>query len=386
MNGTTTTLLEERFRALLRVLPAYYRQEREEEMVDTFLSEREPLDEEASLGRPGAREVAGVLALAVRSRLAGPAAPPRYAAYGRVARLVAFLGVVALSSATLLYLLTDVATLLAGAPEERRGVLDSLTGRGSVGLWSLAASWLPLGWVGACAALLAGRWRLAGVCSMVAFVPGLLSAAEDLSLGGAPFPSTALTGLELLVVCTTVSAFHAGAPRPELPRRIADPLLPACFVVMLGGIVTQVLLPVYDEGYGWVFLSAGALCLALRAVDRRRAASNAAATAAGPAGGAGAGAGAGAAERTGGAPAPWNALLPSALAVLGIPVLLEHVAVLFFLHGTGLPSAVLTVNGVQTAALAALELTLLAVGGRALLRHPRTRSAPDPDSNTPAVN
>ncbi|WP_432092760.1 hypothetical protein [Streptomyces sp. bgisy100] len=380
MTGTTTTLVEERFRVLLRVLPAYYRQEREEEMVDTFLSEREPLDEETSLGRPGAREVAGVLALAVRSRLAGPAAPPRYAAYGRVARLVAFLGVVALSSATLLYLLTDVATLLAGAPEERRGVLDSLTGRGSGGPWSLAASWLPLGWVGACAALLAGRWRLAGVCSMAAFAPGLLRAAGDLSLEGAPFPSTALAGLELLVVCALVSAFHAGAPRPELPRRTADPLLPACFVVMLGGIVTQVFLPVYDEGYGWVFLAAGVLCLALRAVDRRRAASGTAAD------GQADGAGARAAGQTGDAPASWSALLPSALAVLGIPVLLEHSVILFFLHGSGLPSAVLTVNGAQTAALAALELTLLAVGGRALLRYPRTRPAPHPDSVTGTAN
>lgn len=80
------SLLERRYRRLLRVLPPGYRERWADDMVDTFLDVRAgtAADEESyALGRPGASDAADVLALAVRLRLQAlrgrvdPAAAPR---------------------------------------------------------------------------------------------------------------------------------------------------------------------------------------------------------------------------------------------------------------------------------------------------------------------
>ncbi|MDU0295217.1 hypothetical protein NUG22_38985, partial [Saccharothrix longispora] len=60
--------LERRYRSLLRVLPRWYRVEREEEMVGIFLADRgDGLDLE--YGWPGWGEAAATAGLAVRVRL-----------------------------------------------------------------------------------------------------------------------------------------------------------------------------------------------------------------------------------------------------------------------------------------------------------------------------
>src|SRR5712691_13419723 len=66
--------LEVRYRSLLRVLPAGYRETWEEEMVATFLESMATDDPDragylADFGRPSWSEVASVLALAVQLRL-----------------------------------------------------------------------------------------------------------------------------------------------------------------------------------------------------------------------------------------------------------------------------------------------------------------------------
>jgi hypothetical protein len=84
--------LENRYRRLLRVLPAWYRAEREEEMVGLFLADRtDDLDLEHSW--PGWGETGATLALAVRTRFAASGAPARAVALGDVVRLVALIGV-----------------------------------------------------------------------------------------------------------------------------------------------------------------------------------------------------------------------------------------------------------------------------------------------------
>jgi hypothetical protein len=84
--------LENRYRRLLRVLPAWYRAEREEEMVGLFLADRtDELDLEHSW--PGWGETGATLALAVRTRFAASGAPAQAVALGDVVRLVALIGV-----------------------------------------------------------------------------------------------------------------------------------------------------------------------------------------------------------------------------------------------------------------------------------------------------
>ena len=70
------SMIEQRYRSLLRLLPASYRLAWEEDMVATFLASVHSDDPEeaelvAELGRPGLAEVASVLALAVRLRIPG---------------------------------------------------------------------------------------------------------------------------------------------------------------------------------------------------------------------------------------------------------------------------------------------------------------------------
>ncbi|GGP54001.1 hypothetical protein [Saccharothrix coeruleofusca] len=160
-SSTGGSNLERRYRALLRVLPAWYRDGREEEMVEVFLADRvDELDHEH--GWPGWGEAAATAALAVRVRLASgrPA--------GRVVRGVALaglLGHVLLAAESVafavrfgpvrpsvfdLLLVVAFAALLAG----RRGVaraavgvvavvaaaLVVVSGPGAAGWWSLVTN------------------------------------------------------------------------------------------------------------------------------------------------------------------------------------------------------------------------------------------------------
>jgi hypothetical protein len=89
--------LEQRYRLVLRVLPAAYRKAWEEDMVATFLDSVDSDDAEAAeyaadYGRPSWSEVATVASLAVRRCLGAAGAPPRYVAWGQTVRLVALTG------------------------------------------------------------------------------------------------------------------------------------------------------------------------------------------------------------------------------------------------------------------------------------------------------
>jgi hypothetical protein len=91
--------LEERYRGVLRLLPAGYRARWEEEMVAAFLEsmERDDPDEAEFLrdyGRPSWSEMGSVAALAVRLRLGG-AGTPRSAAWGAAVRLAALIALLA---------------------------------------------------------------------------------------------------------------------------------------------------------------------------------------------------------------------------------------------------------------------------------------------------
>ncbi|HEX6345406.1 hypothetical protein [Umezawaea sp.] len=91
------TNLENRYRALLRLLPPWYRAEREEEMVGLFLADRTD-DLDLEHGWPGWGETGATIALAVRTRFAASGAPARAVAAGDVVRLVALVGALVLGA------------------------------------------------------------------------------------------------------------------------------------------------------------------------------------------------------------------------------------------------------------------------------------------------
>ena len=92
-----TTALETRYRRLLRLLPAYYRNRWEDDMVATFLETADHTSEdpefELEYGRPGLAETTSVLTLAVRLRIgeATEGRPRRYVIAADVVRRFALI-------------------------------------------------------------------------------------------------------------------------------------------------------------------------------------------------------------------------------------------------------------------------------------------------------
>ena len=83
--------LERRYRRVLRLLPGYYREQWEEDMVAAFLDGWLTGDPEADeyitwAAGPGWAEVASVAGLAARLYLGGAGAPRRYFAWGQAIR------------------------------------------------------------------------------------------------------------------------------------------------------------------------------------------------------------------------------------------------------------------------------------------------------------
>ncbi|MEO6083206.1 MAG: hypothetical protein ABIQ18_08870 [Umezawaea sp.] len=107
--------LENRYRRLLRVLPRWYRAEREEEMVGLFLADRTD-DLDLEHGWPGWGETGATLALAARARLGVVGGPPRAAVVGEVVRLVALIGLLVQVSYAFTWLGDSLTSTTLGAP------------------------------------------------------------------------------------------------------------------------------------------------------------------------------------------------------------------------------------------------------------------------------
>jgi hypothetical protein len=223
-------LLEQRFRRVLRVLPAEYRREWEEDMVTAFLDGAHadaPDDPESvDLGRPTWSEVAGVLVLAARLRLgADVGAPPTALARGQAVRQVALLGLLA----------NAVLTLVSAVPIVALPLADGAATADPPGawwrLWPLAA----LLWVPAYLSLAAGRWRASRLLGVVALASAAGWAVTDLVLDGGVLPASRLAVLLLTAVpVAAMIAFHPAAPpvRPG-PWYVALPVATAATVVLL---------------------------------------------------------------------------------------------------------------------------------------------------------
>ncbi|MEU5697214.1 hypothetical protein AB0G50_35800, partial [Actinosynnema sp. NPDC020468] len=176
--------LERRYRLLLRLLPAWYRREREEEMVALFLEDRGrgdgPDDLDLEYGRPGWGEAGATAALAVRTRFAADRAT------GHAARLVGMAG--------LLGHLVLAAQGLAAAARLGEG-------------W--AAPWLDALALVAFAALPLGRFAVGRAAAWVSCAVVAAAAVQG------PPAMAVLFGVPALVTAVAVGVgFHREAPPP----------------------------------------------------------------------------------------------------------------------------------------------------------------------------
>jgi hypothetical protein len=201
--------LENRYRGLLRVLPAWYRAEREEEMVGLFLADRtDELDLEH--GWPGWGETGATLALAVRTRLGALGAPARAVAVGDVVRLIALIGV-----------------LVQGA-YATQGLLSLLPARAPEGGGLVAAGLVtsPVALVPDAALLLASVAVVVGFRGVAKALFGLLSVSWVAHLvepvGHEPAQHllpTLLWQVPLwLTTLALIAGFHRDAPAPASRR------------------------------------------------------------------------------------------------------------------------------------------------------------------------
>jgi hypothetical protein len=224
--------LEQRYRRVLRLLPGYYREAWEEDMVAAFLDgwltgdpDEDPVYME--YGRPSKQEVASVVLLAFRLYLGGAGAPRRYFAWGQAVR-GAVLAVLLLHAVLGL----DRLMVLAGT-RQLAGYLP--TPFSSVWPWVWHAAY--------CASILIfvslvlGYYRTARVIAVLAMIPDLAGTLHAQLTGTilSPYFSWGFCVLLVLVPVLAMAAFHRDAPpAARLPWLLA---LPAAFAVVIGPLL-----------------------------------------------------------------------------------------------------------------------------------------------------
>ncbi|GAA2493674.1 hypothetical protein [Streptomyces longisporus] len=329
-----TTLLEARYRTVLRLLPAYYRRGREEEMVEVYLWD---VDQELQdQSRPTLGEVASIAALAVRSRLAATGAPRPYVLLGAAVRNFALFAVLLQAAAAVVDRVLELTWAGTHGTREWDMFLTGFTGRGPLTSVVEAAQWtLPLLWTVGYFALLHDRRRLAQASVLLAALPTLWPFAGPLVSELVPWdPWFATAGalfawLPALALC---AAHHRDAPAAVLPVGTPGLVFAACGVVMGASEVVLPAVPdaVWAPATCFVLGALGRLLLRPRRMDTR------------PACGA------------------------MALAALGLLLLAVRIATLYPWLGLPVPAAFVAAALAQTAALTLLTLALTVVAGRDL--------------------
>jgi hypothetical protein len=246
-----TSPLEQRYRRVLRLLPAAYREVWEEDMVATFMAasrapapagaDGDPPDDPeydaawlVGYGRPPAAEVLSVVLLAVRLRLGFAGTPPRALAWGEAVRLLALVGLLvhaALATAGIGVLLWQAGRipLVPAPPADWTASLPQ-------GGWQSAWVVVSLSWLPAYFALLYGHHRAAQVFASLALGTAVVTTAVDLVGGEQPYVTTAVAGL-LVNGCVVLAIGAYRADAPPVRRR---PWLLAVPVgaVLLGAVIS----------------------------------------------------------------------------------------------------------------------------------------------------
>ncbi|WP_214414514.1 hypothetical protein [Sphaerisporangium fuscum] len=211
------SLLEDRYRYLLRMLPASYRAEREAEMVSAFLEGAGDLRDEDN-PRPRWSEVVSIVGLSVRVRLGGVGAVPRFFAWGEAVRLVAVLALAfhaTMSCAWLAETLKRVVIPLSGGYEVTLGAPGSAQRS-----WEMAYALSCLLWTVAFVFLVRGGLRAAKLSAMLALALSWGSVVQR-EAAAADVPLILQTLLFGVPVLALWAGFHRDAPRPSRPWWIA---------------------------------------------------------------------------------------------------------------------------------------------------------------------
>ncbi|MFF7445423.1 MULTISPECIES: hypothetical protein [unclassified Streptomyces] len=329
-----TTLLEARYRTVLRLLPAYYRRDREEEMVEVYLWDVDRDTQDQS--RPTLGEVASIAVLAVRTRLATTGAPRRYVLLGSAVRHFALYAVLLQAAAVVSDEILRVTWSATRGAREWDLFLAGFTGPDPLSAVVAIAGWvLPLLWTVAFFALIHDRRRLARTAVVLAALPTLWPLVgplvSDWSVSD-PWFATAIALFAWLPALAVCAAYHRDAPRATLPGDAPGLAFLACCVVTGASLA---IVPAMAD-IAW----APATCFVLAVLGwlllrTRRAVPGAGSSA-------------------------------LALAVLGLLILAVRVAALFPWLGLPLPAVFLAGALAQVAALTLLVVVLAVVARRDL--------------------
>ena len=229
--------LEQRYRRVLRLLPGYYRQQWEEDMVAAFLDSwltGDAYTDECVLEfcRPAWQEVASVVLLAARLYLGGAGAPRRYFAWGQAVRYVVLVllmvhAVRGLDGLRLVFLAEGRHPIgIVPAPPAAMAPVPGI-------LWPDAV-WYVAGyaWIVIFVALVLGHYRAARVLAVMAAVLDLAWLVQGQLTGAllSPCGSSAFWVLHDLVPVLAMAAFHRDArPVTRWPWLLA---LPATYLLV----------------------------------------------------------------------------------------------------------------------------------------------------------
>jgi hypothetical protein len=231
--------LEQRYRRVLRLLPGYYRQRWEEDMVAAFLDSwltGDPDEDEAIVEfcKPSWAEAASVAGLAARLYLGGAAAPPRYFAWGQAIRraVLTVILVHALLAVNVLVFLVWSRRLVGWLPAPPASLVVA-----PGGVWDMLYYLVCLAWIVIFLTLALGYYRTARVLAALAIVPGLVALLQAQLTGimPAPFGPWIFWVLVDLAPVLAMTAFHRDAP-PAAPGPWLL-ALPAGYVLVYGPLL-----------------------------------------------------------------------------------------------------------------------------------------------------
>jgi hypothetical protein len=268
--------LEDRYRRVLRLLPGYYRDKWEEDMVAAYLDSRLTGDEDEDeyifeFGRPAWAEVASVAALAARLYLGGAGAPRRYFAWGQAVRravlaVVLVHAVQGLADLTLLAWRRHPAGWLPALPA-------SLAAPVPGGTWPAVANTVDYAWIVIFVALVLGHHRAAQAIAALAIAADLLFLLQAQLAGLLLRPLGSWSSFILLGLAPVLAmaAFHRDAPpAARRPWLLAVPgyyLLVPVPVLVLQATSNQAWLP-DSAGLGCLVVSLACLAHAPSALSR----------------------------------------------------------------------------------------------------------------------
>jgi hypothetical protein len=209
--------LERRYRRVLRLLPGWYRQQWEQDMVAAFLDSWLTGDPEADAyiskaAGPGWAETVSVAGLAVRLYLGGAGAPRRYFAWGQAVRN-------AVLTVMLMHAVSDLDALVFSAWGRRLlGLTASPAGAvvAAGGVWPAVWYVVNLAWIAVFVTLAVGRYGTARVVAALVIVPDLVALLQAQLSGtmARPFGNWAFWALLDLAPVLAMAAFHRDAPLP----------------------------------------------------------------------------------------------------------------------------------------------------------------------------